>query len=94
MALEAVNPGLSRPVHLSFDIDGLDPTAAPSTGTTAAGGLTLREGRYIAEALAQTGKLRSMDMVEINPRMRPEHAQQTVAAAATVIRAALGRTLI
>jgi arginase len=33
MALDAVNPGRDRPIHLSFDVDALDPSVAPSTGT-------------------------------------------------------------
>jgi len=60
-------PGEDRPIHLSFDIDGIDPTYAPSTGTILDGGLSLRESRYICTSLAETGRLKSMDMVEINP---------------------------
>ncbi|VDD80618.1 unnamed protein product [Mesocestoides corti] len=44
-------------IHLSFDIDALDPSFAPSTGTPVPGGLTLKEGKYICRTLAQTGKL-------------------------------------
>jgi len=60
-------PGGDRPIHLTFDIDGIDPTYAPSTGTILEGGLSLRESRYICTTLAETGRLKSMDMVEINP---------------------------
>jgi arginase len=63
MALDAVNPGRERPVHLSFDVDALDPTVAPSTGTPVRGGLTFREGHYICEALHETGLLVAMDMM-------------------------------
>ncbi|MEE6509647.1 hypothetical protein FKM82_027126, partial [Ascaphus truei] len=45
-----------RPIHLSFDIDGLDPSVAPATGTPVHGGLTYREGMYITEQLYKTGK--------------------------------------
>lgn len=51
MALDRVNPQRSLPVHLSFDVDALDPTVAPSTGTPVRGGLTFREGHYICERL-------------------------------------------
>lgn len=44
MALAHV--GAARPIHLSFDVDALDPTVAPSTGTPVRGGLTFREGEY------------------------------------------------
>ena len=46
MALEHVNPKRDRPTHLSFDVDALDPTVAPSTGTPVRGGLTFREGQF------------------------------------------------
>lgn len=45
-----------KPIHLSFDIDALDPSLAPSTGTPVPGGLSIREGNYICEELAATGK--------------------------------------
>lgn len=69
MALEAINPDGTRPYHLSFDIDALDPYIAPGTGTKARGGLSYREAHYIAEAMAETGLLTSMDLVEINPSL-------------------------
>lgn len=63
MALEHVNKGkeIKRPIHLSFDVDALDPSVAPSTGTPVRGGLTFREGHYICEALYETGCLVAMD---------------------------------
>jgi len=61
-----VSLGEHRPLHLSYDIDALDPAVAPATGTVVRGGLSFREGNYIAEALAETGRLASMDMVEVN----------------------------
>ncbi|XP_072265014.1 arginase-1 [Pyxicephalus adspersus] len=56
-----------RPIHLSFDIDGLDPSVAPATGTPVPGGLTYREGMYITEQLFNTGLLSAVDMMEVNP---------------------------
>ncbi|CAD6590969.1 MAG: Arginase, catabolizes arginine to ornithine and urea [Tremellales sp. Tagirdzhanova-0007] len=44
LALDQVNPGRDRPTHLTFDVDALDPTVTPSTGTPVRGGLTFREG--------------------------------------------------
>jgi len=63
------NIGNNNPIHLSFDIDGVDPKDAPATGTTSVGGLTARESLYIAKSLAETGNLHSMDLVEINPEI-------------------------
>ncbi|CAD7933259.1 unnamed protein product [Amoebophrya sp. A25] len=66
-ALERIDPNKRRPIHLSFDIDGCDPSIAPGTGTCARGGLSYREAHYICEELALTRRLVSMDLVEINP---------------------------
>ena len=44
-----------RPIHLSFDVDALDPSLTPCTGTPVLGGLSFREGNYICEELAATG---------------------------------------
>ncbi|CAD7938149.1 unnamed protein product [Amoebophrya sp. A25] len=66
-ALERIDPNRRRPIHLSFDIDGCDPSIAPGTGTCARGGLSYREAHYICEELALTRRLVSMDLVEVNP---------------------------
>uniref|UniRef100_A0A671MAT3 Arginase-1-like n=1 Tax=Sinocyclocheilus anshuiensis TaxID=1608454 RepID=A0A671MAT3_9TELE len=47
---------VKKPIHLSFDIDALDPSVSPATGTPVAGGLTYREGIYITEHICQTGE--------------------------------------
>lgn len=52
MALDHVNPNRDRPIHLSFDVDAIDPLVVPSTGTKVKGGLTYREARHICEAIA------------------------------------------
>ncbi|KAL8655752.1 MAG: hypothetical protein Q9226_002924, partial [Calogaya cf. arnoldii] len=57
--------GPETPLHLSFDIDALDPAIAPSTGTPVPRGLSLWEGRYIASELAKTERLAAMDLVEV-----------------------------
>ena len=56
-------------LHLSFDIDSIDPMYAPGTGTKARGGLTYRESLYICNSLSKTGKLHGMDLVEVNPSL-------------------------
>ena len=63
MALDKVNPGRDRPIHLSFDVDALDPSVAPSTGTPVRGGLTFREGHYICERIYETGLLVAVDLM-------------------------------
>jgi arginase len=57
---------LSR-IHLSFDMDVMDPIEAPGVGTPSHGGLTYREGQLIMETIADTNKLHSVDIMEINP---------------------------
>ena len=65
MAIEAVGPNHDNPLHLSLDIDSVDPHFAPGTGTAARGGLSYREIHYICEELALTKRLVSMDLVEV-----------------------------
>lgn len=95
MALDHVNPNRDRPIHLSFDVDALDPSVAPSTGTPVRGGLTFREGHYICEAIHETGLLVAMDLMEVNPSLADEASvQQTVAVGCSLLRSALGETLL
>jgi len=91
-AIEAVNPGLKCPMHVSYDIDSLDPTVSPSTGTPVPGGLSIREGMYVAEELALTGKVTAIDLVEVNPEMGTEREQElTLYTAVEVIAACFGK---
>ncbi|KAG2174550.1 hypothetical protein INT44_006813 [Umbelopsis vinacea] len=95
MALDHVNPNRDRPIHLSFDVDALDPSVAPSTGTPVRGGLTFREGHYICEALAETGLLVAADIMEVNPALEDEQAVfQTVQVGCSLTRCCLGETLL
>jgi len=75
MAIEAVGPSMDCPLHLSLDIDSIDPHYAPGTGTAARGGLTYREIHYICEECALTRRLVSMDLVEVNPGLDPPPAK-------------------
>ncbi len=54
-------------IHVSLDMDSLDPSAAPGVGTPVPGGLTYREAHLIMEMLADNGRVRSLDIVEVNP---------------------------
>lgn len=54
-------------IHVSFDLDSLDPMVAPGVGTPVPGGLSYREAHLIMEMLADDGRVRSMDIVEVNP---------------------------
>ena len=54
-------------LHLSFDVDFLDPAVAPGVGTTVPGGATYREAHLVMELLHDSGLVRSVDIVELNP---------------------------
>ena len=54
-------------IHVSFDMDSLDPSIAPGVGTPVSGGLTVREAHLIMEMLADDGRVRTLDLVEVNP---------------------------
>jgi arginase len=54
-------------LHVSLDVDFLDPVIAPGVGTTVSGGPTYREAQLCMEMIADTGKLASLDVVELNP---------------------------
>ncbi|KAJ1726653.1 Arginase, catabolizes arginine to ornithine and urea [Coemansia biformis] len=95
MALDHVNKDRSLPIHMSFDVDALDPSVAPATGTPVRGGLTFREGHYICEAVAETGCLVALDLVEVNPALGdPDSLRQTVAVGCSLVRCSLGETLL
>jgi len=85
-ALQAINPTGTRPLHVSFDIDALDPNYAPSTGTPVREGLTIRESLYIAEQVANSGCLRTLDLVEVNLSLgQPWEGERTLLAAMDII---------
>jgi arginase len=54
-------------VHVSFDVDFLDPAIAPGVGTTVPGGPNYREAQLVMEMIADTGRIGSLDIVELNP---------------------------
>lgn len=83
------------PLHLSVDIDSVDPVFAPSTGTTVRGGLTDREAHYVCEAVCETTLLGSMDMVEVNPALvSADGANGTADMAARLVGAAMGDSIL
>ena len=79
-------------VHLSFDLDGVDPQYAPGVGTAVLGGLSLRESHLICEKLAATRKLLGLEMVELNPIL--DDANRTGELAVWLIQSALGKRIL
>ena len=64
-ALEGVDENTH--LHVSFDVDFLDPSIAPGVGTTVPGGPSYREAQLVMEMIADTGRMASLDIVELNP---------------------------
>lgn len=90
-ALETINPRGDKKLHVSFDIDALDPLHANSTGTPVIGGLALREGVFLMEEAHKTGTLASVDLVEVNPSLGDARdVENTLNAAKLIIQAAVG----
>jgi arginase len=54
-------------LHVSLDVDFLDPAIAPAVGTTVPGGTTFREAHLVMELLHESGLVTSLDLVELNP---------------------------
>ena len=61
-------------LHVSFDVDMLDPSIAPGTGTRVPGGVNYREAQLIMEMVADTGRMASLDIVEVNPALDRRNA--------------------
>jgi len=85
----------NSPIHLSFDIDAIDPVVCPSTGTRVAGGLTYREACFVCETLSLTNRLVSMDITEFNPSIgTPLHVKQTCDVCFSLLRCAFGHNIL
>jgi arginase len=84
-----------RPLHLSYDIDAVDPILAPATGTKVRGGLTYREAHFVAEAVAQSGNLASAEIVELNPTLSDDSgAYDTVELGEQLVSSFMGKSII
>lgn len=79
-------------VHVSLDMDSLDPDEAPGVGTPVPGGLTYREAHLLMEILADDGRVRSVDVVEINPIL--DRKNHTAELAVELITSLLGQSIL
>lgn len=79
-------------IHLSFDVDGIDPLYAPGVSTPVTGGLSYREAHLALEMIADTGMLTSMEFVELNP-MR-DVAHKTAELLVELVQSALGKSIV
>ena len=79
-------------LHVSFDMDGIDPSEAPGVGTPVRGGISYREAHTLMEAVAASGAIGSLEITEINPILDREN--QTAILAVELILSALGKTTL
>jgi arginase len=79
-------------VHVSLDMDGLDPDVAPGVGTAVKGGLTYREAHLAMELVAESGLLTSFEIVEVNPIL--DRSNATAALAVELAASAFGATTL
>lgn len=89
-ALQAVSEGVAS-IHVSFDMDVVDPAIAPGVGTPVKGGLNYRESHLAMEIIADSGLVNSMDMVEVNPVL--DNKNSTAELAAELIQSAFGKRI-
>jgi arginase len=79
-------------LHVSFDVDFLDPEIAPGVGTTVPGGPTYREAQLCMEMIADTGRLASLDVMELNPAL--DIRNKTAAMAVDLIESLFGKSTL
>jgi len=89
-ALEGIDSNTH--VHVSFDVDFLDPAIAPGVGTTVPGGPNYREAQLVMEMIADAGSLGSIDIVELNPAF-DEH-NKTAILAVDLIESLFGKSTL
>lgn len=84
--------GACTKIHLSLDIDAVDPQWAPATGTRVRGGLTYREAHYVAEAIFASERLQSAEIVEVNPKLH--QSEETIDLGLQLITSFMGKSII
>jgi arginase len=92
--LAAALQGMDRDTHLhvSFDVDFLDPDIAPGVGTTVPGGPSYREAQLCMEMIADTGQLASLDIMELNPSL--DVRNRTAAVAVDLVASLFGKSTL
>lgn len=79
-------------IHVSLDLDALDPAEAPGVGTPVPGGLTYREAHTLMEILHDSGKVTSLDVVEINPIL--DERNRTARLAVELVASLFGKSIL
>ena len=79
-------------IHMSFDVDGMDPSIAPGVGTAVPGGVSYRETHTMMEMIAETGHMVSMEVAEVNPIL--DVRNKTAEVAVEMLASAFGRRIL
>ena len=79
-------------LHVSFDVDFLDPVMAPGVGTTVPGGPSYREAHLCMEMIADTGRMASLDLMELNPAL--DEKNRTAQVALDLIESLFGKSTL
>jgi len=79
-------------LHVSFDVDFLDPSIAPGVGTTVPGGPNYREAQLVMEMIADTGRMGSLDIVELNPAL--DNGNGTAELAVDLVESLFGKSTL
>ena len=79
-------------LHVSFDLDVCEPSIAPGVGTPVKGGLSYREAHLVMETVADSGRLRALDLVELNPTL--DHRNATAELGVELVLSALGLRIL
>jgi arginase len=90
-AIDIVTKGTAG-FHLTFDMDGCDPAAAPGVGTPVSGGVTHREAHLLLEHAAESKKLLGLELTEINPIL--DHRNMTAELAVEFVLSGLGKRIV
>ncbi|WP_242102635.1 arginase [Lysobacter sp. M2-1] len=89
-ALDGVDAGTH--LHVSFDVDFLDPAIAPGVGTTVPGGPNYREAQLVMEMIADCGRMGSLDIVELNPML--DNRNETARVAVDLVESLFGKSTL
>ena len=79
-------------LHVSFDVDFLDPSVAPGVGTTVPGGPNYREAQLCMEMIADSGRMASLDIMELNPIL--DRNNQTALVAIDLVESLFGKSTL
>src|SRR5579863_8427347 len=90
-AIDIVTAGTAG-FHLSFDMDAVDPREAPGVGTPVRGGITYREAHLAMELIGDSGRMTSLEIVEVNPVL--DEANRTALLAVELATSALGKRIL